>query len=66
MKIPQVEKTEALLLGRMLSSINAANEASFALTVEDFYNPHHRAIFMAIKQTILENLEVENLNVLNF
>ena len=48
MTIPSDFQSETFLLARMLTSINASNEALEALTPEDFSEPRHQAIFSAM------------------
>ena len=64
MTVPFLPETEAFLLGRMLSSINAANDAVFALSPGDFYDQKNRAIFEACSLAVKKNVEVEPMTIL--
>lgn len=63
MDYPRNENTENLLLASMMNSINVANDAAFALTVEDFYSSRNRAVFMALCQCVKRDEKIEVLNV---
>lgn len=58
-------ETERFLLGRMLSSKNAAEDAVFSLRPEDFQEGSHRAIFQACCLAIKRDFKVEPLTILS-
>lgn len=54
-QLPINRDAEAIILGRMMSSIDAANDAIESLQDADFYFPEHQAIFKAM--TLLQQKE---------
>ena len=56
---------EAVLLGTMLNSINAVNNAMESLTDVDFFKPEHRLIFRAIQALYRQDLQIEIFTIAN-
>lgn len=58
-------ESEAILLGTMMCSVNAVNNAMDMLSELDFYNPDHRRIYRAIQKLYRQDHEVERDAVFN-
>lgn len=63
MKIPNDLQAEEVLLGRMITSINAANSAFEVLKPMDFYEPKNAAIFEAMLILYKSDMAIEPLSV---
>jgi len=63
LNLPINQDAESIILGRMMSSINAANDALEALQDTDFFYPEHQVIFRAMRQLARKEAEIEPMSV---
>ncbi len=57
--LPTDERTEALILGCIINSFEAANAAFAELNDSDFANPKHKVIFQEAKEIYLEDRPID-------
>lgn len=63
MKLPHNLESEAVVLGKMINSINCVNLAVDELDCHDFYNPKSIAIFSAMKALYVDGTDITTLTV---
>ncbi len=61
--LPMDLQAEAIILGRMMSSINVANDVFDVLNETDFFLPEHQTIFRAMLQLFKTEAEIEPISI---